>query len=183
VSVLRRTDVTAAARLAAAATALAALVAVGVRLTIAPAARDWLGFQFPGVPQRIGQAGEIFANNARLLFAVLVASMVVQVARPAPTATQVERVALRLLVGLCDIVLLAAAVWHVAFVGTAIGAYGHRTLAAMLPHGPFEVSAFALALGLYLTARRESLERRRIVAVAVVSLALLAVAALLEVFA
>lgn len=166
---VHRNEVVVAARLAAGATLLVLLVAAAVRAAAAPAAREWLGFEFPGLEPRVGEAAEIFVNNARLLAAVLVACLVVRSARP--------------LVGLCDVVLLVAAAFHVAFVGAALGAYGQRTLAAMLPHGPLELGAFALALALYLAARREPVSGWRVACIALVSLAGLALAALLEVFA
>jgi hypothetical protein len=180
---LERHDAVAAARLAAGATALVLLVAAAVRLAAAQHARELLGFEFPGLEPRVGEAVAILLNNARLLAAVLVACLVVQAARPQPEARGLERVVLRLIVGSCDVVLVAAAAFHVAFVGAAMGAYGQRTLAALLPHGPFELGAFALALAVYLAARREPVSRQRIVGIALVSLAGLVLAALLEVFA
>ena len=93
-----------------------------------------------------------------------------------------ERIALRLAVAVFDLVLLLVATFHVVYVGAAVGAYGGRTVEAMLPHGPVELGAFAMALALYLEARRERLSRQRIAVTALVSFAALAVAALLEVF-
>jgi hypothetical protein len=158
-------------------------MALIVRVTAASDARELLGFGFPGLPRRAGEAVAIFANNARTLAALLLACLVAHGARVRPGAARGERVAMRFVTGLCDAGLLAAALWHVAFVGAALGAYGRRTVAAMLPHGPLELAAFALAFALYLAARREGLTRQRFLGVTLVSFAGLAVAAGLEVFA
>jgi hypothetical protein len=179
---LDRHDVVNAARSAAVVTALVLLVAILVRLTLAADAREWLDFEFPGIPSRFGEAVAIFVNNARLVLAVLIACFVVGQMQPVPEARRAERIGLRLGVGLFDLLLLAGVAFHVVFVGTAVGAYGTRTLDAMVPHGPFELASFCLALGLYLTARREAVPLRRIAVVGAVSLTVLAVAALLEVF-
>ena len=53
---------------------------------------------------------------------------------------------------------------------------------ATLPHGPVEVAAYALALALYLQGRRRPLPAARMAATIVASVALLALAALLETF-
>ena len=68
-------------------------------------------------------------------------------------------------------------------VGAALGAYGTRMARAMLPHGPVELAAFALALGLHLHGRRRALPAGRIAAAIAASVVLLAIAAVLEVFA
>ena len=177
-----RTDLLAAARVAGLATTLVALVAAGVRLALVQDARDWLGFTFPGLPHRMSEAVDIFVNNGTLLTGVLVACVVVGAALPEPGARRTERIALRLAVAVFDLVLLLVATFHVVYVGAAVGAYGGRTVEAMLPHGPVELGAFALALAQYLAARRERLSRQRIAVTALVSFAGLAVAALLEVF-
>jgi hypothetical protein len=71
----------------------------------------------------------------------------------------------------------------VLLIGAAYGAYGERTVAATLAHGPFELAAFSLALGLYVSARRERLPRGVLVTVSLAAVAALALAALLEAFA
>ena len=68
-------------------------------------------------------------------------------------------------------------------VGAAVGGYGTRMVRAMLPHGPVEVAAYALALALYLLGRSRPLPTARLAGTIATSVALLAVAALLETFA
>ena len=46
---------------------------------------------------------------------------------------------------------------NVLVVGAALGAYGERMVRAMLPHGPVELAAYALALALYLQGRSRAL--------------------------
>jgi hypothetical protein len=53
---------------------------------------------------------------------------------------------------------------------------------AMLPHGPFEVAAYSLALALYLQGRHRPLPAVRTTRTIAASVALLALAALLEAF-
>ena len=66
--------------------------------------------------------------------------------------------------------------------GVSFGAYGSRMTRAALPHGPIELAAYSLALGLYFQGRHCVLPARHILAVAVLSTALLAAAAALETF-
>jgi hypothetical protein len=63
-----------------------------------------------------------------------------------------------------------------------LGAYGSRMGVAMLPHGPLELAAYALALALYLHARRGPLTVGRVGATATACLTLLAVGSMLETF-
>ena len=53
---------------------------------------------------------------------------------------------------------------------------------AMLPHGPVELAAFALALALYLQGRRRALPVRYLVTTGAISVMLLAGAAVLETY-
>ena len=65
-------------------------------------------------------------------------------------------------------------------VGAALGAYGTRMLRAVLPHGPVELAAFALAIALYLQGRHRAIAVRHLIATGAASLGLLAAAAVLE---
>ena len=71
---------------------------------------------------------------------------------------------------------------NVIVVGASLGAYGTRMVLAALPHGPVELGAYALALSLYVQGRDRPLPGRLIVAVAALSVAALALAAILETF-
>jgi hypothetical protein len=55
-------------------------------------------------------------------------------------------------------------------------------LRATLPHGPFELAAYSLALALYLQGRRRPLPVQHVLDVAALSVAVLAVAAALETY-
>ena len=83
----------------------------------------------------MSEAVDIFVNNGTLLTGVLVACVVVGTALPEPGARRTERIALRLAVAVFDLVLLLVATFHVVYVGAAVGAYGGRTVEAMLPQG------------------------------------------------
>ena len=60
--------------------------------------------------------------------------------------------------------------------------YGERMVRAILPHGPFEVAAYSLALTLYTQGRHRPLPAVRLAGTIAASVALLALAALLETF-
>ena len=69
---------------------------------------------------------------------------------------------------------------NLAVVGAALGAYGTRMVRAVLPHGPVELAAFALAIALYLQGRHRAIAVRHLIATGAASLGLLAAAAVLE---
>ena len=156
-------------------------VAVVVRIGWATEARRLLGFSFTGVPAQLDTAVSIFAGNARLLAAVFGAILVAQ--SPWLAGRDARRgPAMSALTAGVDTVLALAVAVNVALVGGALGAYGQRMAVAMLPHGPLELAAYALALAVYLQARRGPLVVRRVFAVDAVSMGGLALAALLETF-
>lgn len=164
-----------AVALAAAMTAAALAVAVVVHLALAVEVRQRLDFGFAGVPATPDAALSIFAANTRLLAVVFAATALTQV--------QCNERAAALLRGVTDSVLALEVALNTIVVGAALGAYGTRMLAAVLPHGPIELAAFALALALYVRARRARLSRRHIAAVATACVSGLALAAALETFA
>ncbi len=174
----RRSALVVAGALTAAAMTVAAIVRVGW----ADETRRLLGFPFTGVPARLDTAFSIFAGNARLLAAVLAAILVAQ--SPWLAGGDGHRgPVMGGLTAAVDTVLALAVAVNVAVVGAALGAYGDRMALAMLPHGPLELAAYALALAAYLQARRGPLAVRHVLAVGVVCLGGLALAALLETFA
>jgi hypothetical protein len=81
-----------------------------------------------------------------------------------------------------EILLGAAVVANLIVVGASLGAYGTRMLRATLPHGPFELAAYSLALALYLQGRRRSLSLRLVLPVTALSITALALAAVLETY-
>jgi hypothetical protein len=161
---------------AAALTAAALIAAVVVRLALAGQARRWLGYRFPGVPAHVSTAVWILGHNARGLAGVLGLLMVAQLAARSPDAARAQLV----LRSAGEVVIAGAIAANVLVIGSAIGGYGARMLVAMLPHGPVELAAYSLALGLYLSGRRRALPAARMAVVACGSVALLALAAALE---
>jgi hypothetical protein len=161
---------------AAALTVAALIAAVVVRLALAAQARRWLDYRFPGVPAHVSTAVWIFGHNARGLAGVLGLLMIAQLAARSPDAAHAQLV----LRSAGEVVIAGAIAGNVLVIGSAIGGYGTRMLVAMLPHGPIELAAYSLALGLYLRGRRRALPTAGMVMVACASVALLALAAGLE---
>jgi hypothetical protein len=156
--------------------------AAPVRLWWAADVRRALAFPFAGVPANLDAAAAIFANNARLLAAVFAAVLVAQSpwligrnARRDPAASA--------LLAAVDAVLVLSVAANTTLLGAAVGAYGTRMIAAVLPHGPLELLAFAVALALHLRAHRGPLPASDILATATACLAMLALAAVLETYA
>jgi hypothetical protein len=175
----------AALTVAAALTLTTLCVAAVVRIGWAADMRALLGFGFAGVPARSSTATSIFANNARLLAAVFAAILIAQSPwlAGAGTASRAERGPVNgVLFATVDTILALGVAVNTALVGAALGAYGARMGVAMLPHGPLELAAYAIALTLYLHARRGPLTVGRVAATATTCLSLLAVASVLETF-
>jgi hypothetical protein len=155
------------------------LAAGAVRVAMAAAIRERLGYTFRGVPARPDVAIGIFAHNLRAIMGVFGLLLVAQIAsRATGGAGRVHRVTI--MVG--EIILVGVASTNVLVVGAALGAYGPRMVRAVLPHGPIELAAYSLALGLYLEGRRRALPAAHVAKVAALSLGLLALAAALETF-
>ena len=155
------------------------LIAAVTHVAFAGQARGWFGYRFPGVPARPGVAVLIFEHNLLAGLGVVGVLLIAQIAArafdgPGPILRAVQ---------VCAEVSLAAGIAaNTLVVGVAIGAYGLRMVRAVLPHGPIELAAYTLAIALYLHGRRRALPARQIAATIATSLALLAVAAVLETF-
>jgi hypothetical protein len=168
-----------AALIAATLIAAVALIAAVTRVAFAGQARGWLGYRFPGVPARPDIAGLIFEHNLLALLGVLGVLLIAQIAArasdgPGPVTRAVHVCA--------ELSLAAGIAANTLLVGVAIGAYGLRMVRAVLPHGPIELAADALAIALYLHGRRRALPARQIARTIAASVALLALAAVLETF-
>ena len=165
----------AALTLAAAITAATLAVAIVVRLALAAEVRRRLDFGFAGVPATPEAALSIFAANARLLAVVFAAIAITQIAwrRRRHAAGGVDRHAARARGR------AATRSWSAPRSAPTAPACSPPSL----PHGPVELAVFALALALYLRARRAQLPRRHIAAVAATCVSGLALAAALETFA
>ena len=152
-------------------------VAVAVHFALAGLARDALGFRFPGVPATVGTAATIFASNLRVLAGMFGVLAVAQLLARAPDR---DPRLLPWLLWLLELLVAGQVAVNALVVGSALGAYGGRMARAMLPHGPVELAAWAVALALVIAGRRRPLPIRGIVAWALASVGLLAIAACLE---
>jgi hypothetical protein len=172
-----------AVRVAGAVTITVAAVGVAVRLALIAPARHWLSFAFTGIPAKPVVAAGIFLHNLRALAAVFGALLIAQARQPTGRGAGVGVGAPhRALPLFGEAVLGVAVAANVVVLGAGLGAYGIRMVCAVLPHGPVELAAYALALALYLEGRTRLLARSHILAVAALSVSALGLAALLETF-
>ena len=155
------------------------VVALLVAATAPGVARRLLAFPFTGVPARPGVAIAIFAHNLRELGAIMGLLFVAQA--PYVGGELLGRWHRWVRCG-AELVLAAGVAANVIVVGVAVGAYRLRMVRAILPHGPFELAAYALAIALYLQGRHQPLRARHAFTVTGVSIAILALAAALEAF-
>jgi hypothetical protein len=156
------------------------LIALVVDVGFAANARRWLAFGFAGLPMRPAEAVGIFRHNLGALLAV--AGLLVIAQTPYWAGETQPGLSHRLVRGAGEVLLGGAVAANVAVVGASFGAYGVRMIRAALPHGPLELGAFSLALGLYMKGRHRPIPVGLIVVVGVLSVAGLAIAALLEVY-
>ena len=157
------------------------LIALVVRAGFAASARRWLAFPFAGIPASPAEAASIFIHNLRALAAVFGLLLIAQSGYWAARNGQ-PGVVHQTLRRLGEALLGAAIAANVIVVGASFGAYGTRMVRAALPHGPVELAAYSLALALYLQGRNRPLPIRHVLAVAALSISVLALAALLETF-
>jgi hypothetical protein len=169
-----------ASRIAGALTLAVFAIGLAVALTFSAEARSWLAYPFAGVPAQPAEGGSIFLHNLRALVAVAGLLLVAQSAywgvpsRPGLTYRAVQRAG--------EALLAAAVAANVLVVGVSLGAYETRMVRAMLPHGPFELASYSLALALYIQGRHRPLPLRQAITVLVLAAAALALAAVLETF-
>jgi hypothetical protein len=171
-------------RVTAAVTAAMLLVATVVGVAFGSVAQHWFHFGFAGVPRTPSAAASIFVNNARLAAAPVAAAALTQLRRIAEVdGDGLVTSFLRGVETACGLALLGAVVLNLVLVGASLGAYGERVLRTMLPHGPLELGAYSMTLGLYLRVRREPVPARCWGASALLAIAMLGAGALLETFA
>jgi hypothetical protein len=170
-------------RISLAALLLTASVALVIHLTCATAAQHGLGFRFPGVPATLDSAVSIFINNTRKLAGLFGLALILQcpwLDRRQPRGECPAWIpALRPFAD-CAVAGVLLSTFLLTAVG--LGAYGARMGRAVMPHGPIELVAFATGLALYLDARRDVVSARRALALATLSIVLLAAAALTETY-
>ena len=148
------------------------VVAAVVSLALAPQARGWLPYTFRAEPTDASEATAIFANNAWALLGVVGLLWIAQLAARTPRGPSSVQRAVR--TG-GELVLAGVVAHNVVVVGAAVGAYHMRMVRAMLPHGPVELAAYTLALGLYLQGRWRALPVAQIVGTLAASIGLLAI--------
>jgi hypothetical protein len=156
------------------------LIALVVDVGFTAKARRWLAFGFAGLPARPAEAVSVFMHNLGALLAV--AGLLVIAQTPYWAGEAQPGRSHRLVRGAGEVLLSGAVAANVAVVGASFGAYGARMIRAALPHGPLELGAFSLALGLYMKGRDRRIPVGLMVVVGVLSVAGLALAALLEVY-
>jgi hypothetical protein len=154
-------------------TAGAALV---TRLAFQHATRSLLRVHFAAVPHHAASALGIWMHNGTIVVGFAVFLGCAHFTQRDPHAGRAERRILRA----CDGALLLWATGTAVFAGVLAGAYGSRQLHAFLPQGPVEVAAWALLIALYIEVRRQQLAVVRAARLLAVVLAMLAVAAVLE---
>jgi hypothetical protein len=155
------------------------IVAALVDVALAGQARVWLGYRFRGLPARPNVAAAILVHNLRAILGVFGLLLIAQVAARRPGGPGRAQ---RLVLAGGELILAALIAANVLVVGAGLGGYGWRMARAELPHGPVELAAYALALALYLQGRRRALPPSHLAKVVAVSVALLALAAVLETF-
>ena len=170
-----------AGQIAAAITMASAGVALAVHLWFAGAARRWLAFPFTGLPARPAIAASIFLHNLCALAAVGGLLLIAQSRRWTRVGEEPGR-ARKAIRRTGEVLLGGAVLANVIVVGASLGAYGARMLRAALPHGPAELAAYSLALALYAQGRNRRLPVRHALIVIAISVALLALAAVLETY-
>lgn len=170
-----------AARIAGALTLAVLAIGLAVDIAAIAPARRLLAFQFRGVPAEPAVAATVFVHNLHALLAIGGALLVAQMPYLVDRAADPGRSQGMLRV-VCEVALAGAVTANVMVIGVSFGAYGSRMTRAALPHGPLELAAYALALALYIQARRRALPARHIFIVIALSTCLLAVAAVLETF-
>jgi hypothetical protein len=161
--------------------ALSAPVAVIVATGNAARERARLHFGFASTPHGAGQLLAILAANLTLLGAFLAAAVLVQ-ARWDCT-TDGGRI---VFTGFCDAIVALPTVHNLILVlGTTVGAYGARMVRSMLPAGPVELVAYALAAAVYLRSRRIKVDGGQapaLITAGVLAAVVLLAAALLETY-
>lgn len=152
------------------ATTVAAFAAATVTLSgLSGEMRRTLRFGFAGVEHSPAEMARITLNNARVAGGTLLCAVI------APKLG--SRARRHVFVVLASVLTCSAAA-----VGTAVGAYGIRAIAALALHLPVEFTALSLAGGTYMHACKRALNTRELAATAAVVGVLLIVAATLETY-
>jgi ABC-type glycerol-3-phosphate transport system permease component len=123
------------------------------------------------------QAFSIFTQNLRVVALPLLGAA-------ALTGLSRHRQSRNMLRALLDAVLSLSLVANLTLLALSLAGYGLERLAPWLPHLPVEFAALAIALDIYLTARRPgALSTRALLGAAALCTAALALAAVIETYA
>ena len=141
-------------------------------------ARVLLAVHFAVLPATASEAAGIWLHNLRSELGVAVFAFVDPACRHLLDGA--DPVWRRLLVGVGDVFVAGWAVGSSIVAGVLLGAYGMRQLAAFVPDGPVEVTAWLLLIVLYVDVRRGRSTWRAAAVWLVAVAALLALAAVLE---
>ncbi len=153
---------------------LALLAVAMIVYLIAPAsARRLLSFAFPVGPPGLRAAWGIFTANLRLAAVPLASALLLRMADRDGPAFNPART-------LLDAIIATILALNVMIVGAGFGAYGARMIRYALPHGPVELTGYCCALTVYASARAGHLQARQAWLLALASVTLLAVSAMLE---
>jgi hypothetical protein len=172
----RRPVVSALAVLALAPPAVAALV--GAVPGGPAAARELVPLTFTPSPATLTVAAGILAANAKVAALPLLGALAVSVSAPQPRWAGSVR-------GLFAALLAVTVALNVTVLGLALGGYGPGRMLPWLAHWPLEAAGLAVALGAFVTARRERhniRDLRDLLRYAVTGLVLLASGALVETY-
>jgi hypothetical protein len=160
--------------------AVAGITAALTRLMFARAARGLLRVHFTTVAVTPAEAFSIFAHNALKLVGIAAVLFAVAGFRALRAADGIGSRAERVFIWGYDVIIAGSASFQVVLLGMALGGYGQRQLGELMPYAPVEFAAWALALGLYLRARKEPVSAREAARALTIALVLLAFAAVLE---
>ena len=149
------------------------VVAEVVHLIAAASARRLLSFAFPTRPPGLDAAWGIFTGNLRLAAAPIAGALLLHLADRDGRAVKPVRT-------LLDATIAIVLGLNVMILGAGFGGYGPRMIRYALPHGPVELAGYCCVLTIYTSARARHLHAREAWLLPSASVALLAVAAVLE---
>jgi hypothetical protein len=156
-----------------------ALGGLATHFVFAGAARRLLDVHFAALHHQAAAAAGIWMHNATIFLGFVVFLGCAHVLQASQQLGRFERRILRA----CDGVLCLWATGTSTLAGMLIGAYGTRQISAFLPQAPVEIAAWMLLLVLYVDVRRGRATVAFTVRRLPVILALLALGAVLELWA
>lgn len=169
-------------RVAGTTTAIVLAVALACRLLFAEQAREGLAFGFDPPASGVRTAWQTLSVNLQVASICFCGALTVcHLGQTLGRRAESWRVLLYCAaVVVYDFTIVFVYVANVVIVGVSLGAYGGRMVRALLPHGPVELFAFSLALGVYLVARQRGIRLVPALRAGMAVVGLLALAAALE---